>query len=217
MIAIERFSDQFRLITLAAPELKNAKWVAGQKIQIAMGSAFVGRTYTPLDWDPSDGKTRILAFAHGQGPGNDWIRGPDIGDECSIFGPRASVDDAAHATPLAIFGDETSIGLVYTLASRKKDRPVSCYLEVGDFECCSRIMKQLGIRSAHLYARAHDNTHLEELSAALPALAAEGVSLILTGNAKTIQQLKWRLKQFSVSTKRITTKAYWAPGKPGLD
>lgn len=39
-----------------------------------MGSAFVARTYTPIDWDPVAGRTRIRGYAHGDGPGSAWVR-----------------------------------------------------------------------------------------------------------------------------------------------
>jgi hypothetical protein len=52
--------DRFRLITLEGLALAGVTWTPGQKIQIAMGSAFVARTYTPIEWDAAAGRTRIL-------------------------------------------------------------------------------------------------------------------------------------------------------------
>jgi hypothetical protein len=40
-------------------------------------------------------------------------------------------------------------------------------------------------------------------------------SIVLTGRAPAIQQLRAALKARSLSTHK--TKAYWAPGKRGLD
>ena len=59
--------------------------------------------------------------------------------------------------------------------------------------------------------------HLEEMEAALPALAAAGATFVLTGKAGTIQRLRQELKRQAVPAERIVAKAYWAPGKTGLD
>ncbi|UYY57002.1 siderophore-interacting protein [Sphingomonas sp. S2-65] len=92
IVATERLADRFHLITLEGPALADVPWLPGQKVQIAMGSAFVTRTYTPVEWNPSTGRTCILGYAHGEGPGSAWLRTVAPGDECSIFGPRASLD-----------------------------------------------------------------------------------------------------------------------------
>lgn len=41
VIATEQLADRFRLITLGGPAFKGVAWTPGQKIQVAMGSAFV--------------------------------------------------------------------------------------------------------------------------------------------------------------------------------
>ncbi|MBY0322009.1 MAG: siderophore-interacting protein [Reyranella sp.] len=120
VVAAERLDERFRSITLEGAALAGVAWVPGQKIQLAMGTAFVARTYTPIDWDASAGRARILGFAHGVGPGSAWVRGIAPGDACDLFGPRSSVDARRLAGPLAVFGDETSIGLASALASQDR-------------------------------------------------------------------------------------------------
>ena len=51
----------------------------------------------------------------------------------------------------------------------------------------------------------------------LATLAAGGTGFVLTGKAGTVQRLRQRLKRLAVPASRIATKAYWAPGKTGLD
>ena len=80
LVANEPVADRFHLITLEGPALRGVAWLPGQKVQIAMGSAFVTRTYTPIDWDPSAGRTRILGWSHGDGPGSAWVRTASPGD-----------------------------------------------------------------------------------------------------------------------------------------
>ncbi|MDQ0474752.1 siderophore-interacting protein [Labrys wisconsinensis] len=215
--ACETIADRFRLITLEGPALEGAAWTPGQKIQIAMGSAFVARTYTPIEWDPVAGRTRILGYAHGDGPGSMWVRDLQPGDECDIFGPRRSLDVSAVAGPLALFGDETAIGLAHALLRQTKARAAACRFEVDDVGASRHVAAYLGLDDAALLARTKDDGHLDEMEAALSAPAAAGASFVLVGKAHTIQRLRQGLKRLAVPATRIVAKAYWAPGKAGLD
>jgi NADPH-dependent ferric siderophore reductase len=216
IVAAERPADGFRLITLEGRALRGVKWVPGQKLQVAMGSAFSARTYTPIDWDAAAGRTRILGWTHGEGPGSAWVRDVQPGEECDLFGPRASLDVRGMGGTLALFGDETSIGLARALAHGDGPRSLHCHFEVGDIASAGRVLAGLGIDAA-LVARRGDETHIAEMEAALPALAAGGASFVLTGKAGTIKRLRQGLKQLGVPAARLATKAYWAPGKTGLD
>ena len=215
--ACETIADRFRLITLEGPALKACAWMPGHKIQIAMGSAFVARTYTPIEWDAVAGCTRILGYAHGDGPGSAWVRSLKSGDECDIFGPRRSLDVSGVAGPLAILGDETSIGLAHALLRQDRTRAVECRFEVEDVEASRRVEAHLGLDDAVLFGRTEGDAHLEEMEATLPALVAADAAFVLTGKAATIQRLRQSLKRQGAPTKRIVTKAYWAAGKTGLD
>jgi NADPH-dependent ferric siderophore reductase len=215
--AVEDVADGFRLVTLRGAALEGVSWVPGRKVQVAMGSAFVARTYTPLDWDAAAGSTRILGYAHGGGPGSAWLRGLRGADGCELFGPRSSLDTGGATLPLAAFGDETSIGLAYALASTNRLDPMRCCFEVNDIRSASQVLARLGLEQATLVGKRGDDAHLSDLEAALGPTVAAGGSFVLTGKASTIQLLRQNLRWEGVSTGRILTKAYWAPGKRGLD
>lgn len=218
IVAAEPLSHRFRLITLEGPELAGVAWTPGHKVQIAMGSAFVARTYTPIDWNASTGRTRILGYAHGHGPGSLWVRSVQPGDQCDIFGPRKSLDVRHLSGPLAIFGDESSIGLAHALSQADRTRSVTCHFEVDDVESGRRVVAHLGLGldDVALVARRGDDAHLETIEAALPLVAADA-TFLLTGKAGSIQRLRQALKHLAVPASRLVTKAYWAPGKTGLD
>lgn len=215
--AIEDVADRFRLVTLEGEALRGVTWTPGQKVQIAMGSAFVARTYTPIDWDAATGRTRLLGYAHGDGPGSAWLSGLAVGDQCDVFGPRGSLDLGKLTPPLALVGDETSIGLAYALMPMPAVGTVSSCFEVGDIDGCGRVLAHLGIERATLVPRRQDDTHIDDLIAALDMSISAGSSFVLTGKAGTIQRVRRHLKQLDVSAARIFAKAYWAPGKRGLD
>lgn len=106
--------------------------------------------------------------------------------------------------PLAVFGDETSIGLACALASQDRTRPLTCHFEVEDAESSRQVVAQLGLDGATLVARQEGDAHVEEMTAALPALAADGASFVLTGKAGTIQRLRQGLKQQAVPARRVS-------------
>ncbi|MEP9357440.1 siderophore-interacting protein [Sphingomonas sp. KR3-1] len=215
IIANEELSDRFRLITIEGPALAGITWTPGQKLQVSMGSAFQTRTYTPIEWNAVAGRTCILGYAHGEGPGSAWVRGARPGDACDLLGPRGSLDAGRLPGPLAVFGDETAIGLAYALA--RKERAVASHFEVDDAESTCRAAEQLGLAHIALYPRSAGDAHLARMEAALPDLVASGASFVLAGKAGTVQRLRHALKRDGVSPARVITKAYWAPGKTGLD
>jgi NADPH-dependent ferric siderophore reductase len=217
VVASAPLAERFRLVTLESATFEGTAWIPGQKLQIAMGSAFVARTYTPIDWDAAAGRTRILGYAHGDGPGSAWLLGLKPGDACDLFGPRGSLDVNRTAGPLAVFGDETSIGLAHALIHRDRTPALACHFEVGDIEGCRRVTAKLGLDDAVLFERRDDEAHLDAMKAALPALAETGATFVLTGRAYMIQQLRQGLIRQAFPAARILAKAYWAPGKKGMD
>jgi NADPH-dependent ferric siderophore reductase len=215
--AIEDVADRFRLVTLEGAALEGIAWTPGQKIQIAIGSAFVARTYTPVDWDAATGRTCILGYAHGDGPGSAWLRGLQVGVECDIFGPRGSLDLGRMPPPLAVFGDETSIGLAYALTSLGRLDPASCCFEVGDVGSSGQVLARFRLAGATLVRKRDDDEHVCDIETALCAPIEAGASFVLTGKASTVQRLRQNLRRDNVPAARILTKAYWAPGKQGID
>jgi len=62
-----------------------------------------------------------------------------------------------------------------------------------------------------------DDSHLQEIEAKLQALAAAGMTFVLTGRAPFTQRLRRALKDLGVPSSRLATKPHWAPGRTGLD
>lgn len=218
IVATERLAERFKLITLEGTALANVAWTPGQKIQIAMGSACAARTYTPLEWNAVAGRTCILGFEPGDGPGSAWVRTVEAGDSCDLFGPRGSLDLRRMPRTAALFGDETSIGLAYALAHQDPARSVTCLFEVAeDTGSTQQALTQLGMGEARLFAKRDGEMHLEAMEATIPALAAASAGFVLTGRAGMVQRLRQTLRRYGVPAANILTKAYWAPGKTGLD
>ncbi|MFT4117658.1 siderophore-interacting protein [Bradyrhizobium sp.] len=215
--AVEAPSPRFRLVDLEGDALKGVAWMAGAKIQVSMGSGLSARTYTPMSWDADNGRTRLLAFAHGDGPGSRWASGLREGGRCQFLGPRRSLDLSGLQSPVVLFGDETSFGLAAALLAGPRAPGATHIFEVSDVMESRLVLERIGLGEATLIERGTDDAHLAIVEAKLSGLAESGASFILTGKASSIQRASRAVKAAGVSSSRLKTKAYWAPGKTGLD
>jgi NADPH-dependent ferric siderophore reductase len=213
--AVETLSPHFRLVDLEGDALKDVAWAVGQKVQVAMGTGLTARTYTPMSWDADCGATRILAFSHGDGPGSRWASGLRAGDTCQFFGPRRSLDLSGLETPVVLFGDETSFGLGAALGDSPLD--ATYVFEASDLAEARPVLESIGLGDATLIERIADETHLAGAEIDLVRRAKSGAHFILTGKASSIQHMSRALKAAGVGSARVKAKAYWAPGKTGLD
>jgi NADPH-dependent ferric siderophore reductase len=68
-----------------------------------------------------------------------------------------------------------------------------------------------------LIERVADDAQLAVAEAEVLPLAASGAHFVLTGKASSIQRVSRALKAAGVASSRVKAKAYWAPGKTGLD
>lgn len=207
MLEIEDIGQHFRLITLGGDALRDAGWTPGDKIQVMLGG-WVQRTYTPIDWDTERGRTRILIYLHGDAPGTRWARALRPGDSCAFLGPRKSIRLAPAASPVILFGDETSLGLAAALSAQ-----ASTYMLFDAGAHVHAAIERLRLPNAGTASDAR------ELQAQMTALlqAHPDADIVLTGKAGAIQQMTRLLHQHGTAAKRRQTKAYWAPGKTGLD
>lgn len=211
--------ERFRLVTLSGESLRGVRWTPGQKVQVAVGG-WAYRTFTPLSWDAVNGSTQLLLFLHGQAPAAAWGRALNVGDSCALFGPRASLDLDALERPALLFGDETSFALAHAMrfTARGADG-VRVVLEVTSKSVAEGVLGHLGIADAELIERRPDDSHLSEVEElAVNHLQARSIkSCALSGKASSIQRLNKRLRSLGLSSRQVRTRAYWAPGKVGLD
>lgn len=216
---IRELDERFRLVTFRGDSLRGVPWTPGQKVQVALGG-WSYRTYTPLSWDTVQGSTQLLLFLHGEAPGAIWGRTLKVGDACTIFGPRDSLDLYTLDRPALLFGDETSFGLAYSMRSTPQGAgDVRMVFEVTSKTIAEKILGHLGITGADLVERTPGDSHRSELE----RIVADHVQnrsikhCVLSGEATSIQRLSKRLRSLGLSSRQIRTKAYWAPGKTGLD
>jgi len=212
---IVEIGSAFRLITLGGAALADVVWTPGDKLQMQLGG-WVQRTYTPIDWDATAGRTRFLAHLHADGPGTQWARRLRIGDACVVFGPRKSIALARTDAPVIVFGDETSLGLAAALS---RHGAVSVLLEVASVADTLPALEHLHLAGAHLSTRAAGGAHLSDMESHLSALLMQdaGAAIVLTGQAASIARMARFLRETGIGAGQRHSKAYWANGKKGLD
>lgn len=218
VVDILEVGSTFRIITLRGDALRNVAWTPGDKIQLQLGG-WTQRTYTPLDWDAVNGRTRVLVHLHADGPGTAWARSVRKGDACVLFGPRKSINLAQSRAPVIVFGDETSLGVAAALAAHGQAPAVQVLLEVSSLAETTPVIAQLGLVAPLMFERRDSDSHLSEVEAAMSSALMQDATadIVLTGRASALQQMTRFLRQTGVGSGRRHTKAYWAAGKSGLD
>ena len=206
---------RFRWVELEGASLRGETCEAGDKVQVFLPDEGM-RTYTPLAWDSQKGTVAFLVYLHGAGPGAEWGRQVKAGDPVRFFGPRRSLKLGEGSGPVVLFGDETSLGVAWSLRADGK-REVLPVFEVSQRAEVAPVLRELGLEGTDV-ERQPGEAHLPEVHERLRAALERtpGAQLVMTGRAQAIQTVKAHFKTAGASPSG-KNKAYWAPGKKGLD
>jgi NADPH-dependent ferric siderophore reductase len=215
---VTHVSSHFQRVDFVGESLRGVRYSPGDKVQIAFDGG--PRTYTPFSFDGARGALSILIYVHGEGPSARWAKAVVEGDRAFAFGPRSSLALHDGEGPIALFGDETSFGLARALLdSRSAASDLSFVFEVTNSAESQAALDAAQIPNRELVARQADDAHLSEVEAHLRAVLARdpGTRLVLSGKAQSILALRKYFKTEPVPHAGQLVKAYWSPGKRGLD
>jgi ferric-chelate reductase (NADPH) len=208
----------FRTIDLTGDRLRELDWVPGDKIRIRAG-ALALRTYTPISWDGPGGRTRIVAYLHGHGPGSEWSRAALVGSSCQLRGPDRSVRLDRLSVPPVFVGDETSMGLLLALRDRSTLAAAATLLEVAGADGLGPVLAAYGIDDAAIFVRGEGGPGARALVDAVVETVRHrpDAPLVLTGRAQTIAVIRRTLKAQGSADHPTVVKAYWDENRKGLD
>jgi NADPH-dependent ferric siderophore reductase len=208
-------TPSFRVVVLRGDGLKGRGVTPGDKVQVLIDGDF--RTYSPYGFDAAAGRMSLLLYLHGDAPGAAWGRNVREGDVVHVFGPRGSIDLTSLTDPVLLVGDETSIGVARSL--RDTGSRFAAVLEVTSDEDARRATHALDLPEIEMVRRESDNLHYAALEERVRQLLEQHASstLVLTGSGPTIVALRAALRARPVPHIAQRTKAYWVPGKRGLD
>lgn len=224
--SVRALSARLRLVTLRSPAFRTRVAVPGDKLQLRVaGMSF--RTFTPLRLTGDADAIDVVGYLHGGAtPAGKWLADARAGNACHVLGPRRSMDLGAIRSSTVFFGDETTIGLAAALCTLPLGGLDTHFvLEVDDAEDTRRALGALAalglerLRQVQLVERRADGAHLDEIEEVLARHAGADAfrHFVLGGHARSIQRFVRALRRAGVAPSRMLSKAYWAPGKAGLD
>jgi NADPH-dependent ferric siderophore reductase len=134
--------------------------------------------------------------------------------------PKRSIDFTKTGSSALFFGDETSIAAAQALQQcRRQVAPHQFVFEVASPEATRVPISRLGLDGVALIAKRNDGSHIEEIVQMLKqhASARNSPEWIFTGQALSIQSVRKSLKADGIPLDRSVVKAYWSPGRTGMD
>jgi ferric-chelate reductase (NADPH) len=216
----EIVGGQFRLVRVQGEVFQGVSWTPGQAVQFYLGN-FVKRAYTPMDVDANAGSARFLFHLHGGGPGSNWAESLEPGDICQVMRPKDSLDLKSIEENAIFFGDDTSLAAAQALQGCSESAAGRRYvLEVCSMDAAQKVASRLALDPLILVQKKEDDSHL---GAVLEKLLVEDIidsqspQWIFTGQARSIQMLQKSLKAKGIALGRSQVRAYWSPGKTGME
>lgn len=214
---VEPLTERFVQIELSGEPLKKLQWNPGSKIQIDVTGEFTFRTYTPTQMNLENGTISLIVYRR---PGNlvtEWIDRLKPGAACDVFGPRDSLNLSGLSGRVAVFGDETSIGIASVLKFEKPD-DVENFFEAHSIDELGLVLKKLEMKAFALQ-REEGDQQINKLAERIITMNKESAfrSIFLTGRAKSIQKLRHLLKESGIEPQKMKARPYWADGRSGLD
>jgi ferric-chelate reductase (NADPH) len=214
---VVQLNQEFVRIEIRSDAFRGAAWSPGAELQLRpRRGTLLFRTYTPISWDRDRGATELIAFTHGEGPAADWFRQVKVDDGCEVLGPRKSIELSRLTVPVVFVGDESSVGLACAL--RTLNSHVIYVFEAADPDGLRKVLSELTFGDdTDVVAKTPDRSEL--LGHARRAADASGAAyeLVVTGDAGTVHTLRRDSRQWQQRPRRVVGKAYWAPGRTGLD
>jgi ferric-chelate reductase (NADPH) len=216
---VEAIGKNFRLLNMQGVGFESVNCIPGQAVQIYLGN-LTKRAYTPMNLNPDAGSASFLFYLHGKEPGSAWAASARAGNICQVMRPKNSIDFTSFTESALFFGDETSLAAAQALHECRRQTVPSRYVfEVNAPAEAEMILRRLGVTHASLVQKREDGSHLTDVISQMAAQAAriQSPQWIFTRQARSIQSIQKGLKQGGVSLSGSKVKAYWSPGKTGLD
>jgi NADPH-dependent ferric siderophore reductase len=118
VVEVSPMGARMRRIRLQADEIRDLRWTPGQQVRILVGSvdwkALRGgfrdllRTYSVYDLDRDGGCLDLCVLDHGDGPGAQWSRRVQPGDDVHFGGPEGQLTVDPAASFHLFIGEETA-------------------------------------------------------------------------------------------------------------
>ncbi|RAY16197.1 siderophore-interacting protein [Actinomadura craniellae] len=223
---VEHLTRRMRRVRIAGPALRDLAWVPGQNVRLKVGDLGspqtwlrglrdVLRSYSVWAYDP-DGHLDLCILDHdGAGPGALWSRRADTGLPIALTRPEGRLVLRPDAPFHLFVGDETA-----SVAFGAMLRDVPGTAQVHSCVAVSDPADQLPLPRELTWAYRNGATDTDTLLRGVRALDlpdGPGVAYV-AGEARACQAARHHLvRERGWPRTAIRVKAFWAPGKRGLD
>lgn len=184
-----------------------AKPNPGDKLQILLPSDDV-RSYTPIAGGA--GELVLLGWAEASGPGARWLTEVKVGTDVSFARPQRSL--VLPAGPVILVGDETSVAVAASYEAAHPGR-VQAVFEGRSSAAVFAAASAVGLKSVRAMARGDTSATVAAIMVAKSK--APDATIALTGGSELIVAVRAALREQGL--RDVKCKAYWIPGKAGLD
>ncbi|MFC4534955.1 siderophore-interacting protein [Sphaerisporangium dianthi] len=217
---IEPIAERMRHIRISGPQLRELGWVPGTHIRLRVGdprrprSFLQGflRTYSIWDYSP-EGHLDVCVLDHpNAGPGALWARRARIGDAAAFMGPEGRLVLREGAPYHLFVGDETAaVAFGAMMRALPSSAVVHGVILVGGPGGRLPVVRSDRLTWIH---------RPDELPAGVRSLDLPdepGVAYV-AGEARTGQAVRGHLVgERGWSRRDVVVKAFWAPGRRGMD
>lgn len=179
---------------------------AGTKLQLLLPTDDV-RTYTPIATPEG---IVLLGWMHAGGPGARWMTNARPGDVLPFVGPQRSL--VLDAGPVVLVGDETSVAVAAAFAVERPGQ-VHAVIQADAAADVPAAAASVGLTSIDVVPRRDTAATIEAVQSFLAQTPNAVVAL--TGGAELIVAARDELRRAGVTN--LKGKAYWIPGRAGLD
>ncbi|MBV7441342.1 siderophore-interacting protein [Weeksellaceae bacterium TAE3-ERU29] len=214
---IEYYYVNCKRVRFQGDSLKNIDWKPAQEIEFRVTNTEY-RHYTPSVWNAEKGYVDVIFYLHGKGVGSNWARNLKPGDKINLIGPGGKFIFAKNTSHIVMLGDETTLGAFYGMQQMITDNhQFTCVLEVC--EEAKDWANKIGLQADSLVTipSKKGKVLMDWLHSFLHNNStAQTSDYYISGNARTIQNLKKILLAQKISIKNIYTKPYWLENKKGL-
>jgi NADPH-dependent ferric siderophore reductase len=217
--ASTQLSPHIQRLELTAAELDGFSYAPGQDVMLlvaAEGKRPVRRRYTIRYLDRARRLLTLDIVLHGDGPGERWVRGAQIGDRIEGIGPRGKVFPSPEADWHLFMGDEAAMPAILAMTEALPgDSEATIVLEVPDPADEQDPAAAATVRLSWLHrlgGPAGDPQALAAEAAEVELPPGSGHAYLL-GEAKVVLRLREILASRGLAPDQMSPKAYWGRGR----
>lgn len=213
--SVEYLTPVLKRITMLG-DFSGVKYAPGNVILFRISDTEY-RHYTIESFDAENSLCAMLIYLHGKGLGSDWAKSLSVGQKIKFTGPGGKIGFDYSSQRHFAFGDETAIGTLKCIREEAKKLKHD-FFGLAELDNDKMDWPELIDLSVDKVPKSFERP-AEPAFSFLERIDPEAfidATFYLTGRAKSIQVVRWILKQKGVPMKSIHTEPYWAEGKSGL-